>query len=608
MSFGPDPPAPVNPYATAAAQTSTNVSTALANAFLNNMNQVTPTGSLSYDVNDYYNFTDPTSGASYQIPRFTVTQNLSPQEQQILNTNEQSKLNLANLAQSQSSRLNNVLGQPFNLNGAPAAGSVNGFNNLGAPQSTIADAGPLTMNLGNYGQQQTTFANTNPLSTTFGNTAQPTQYTFGDAGNVLTGYNTGQPVQTTFGDAGNITRSYGPADDFSSDRGRVEEALYGRLNPQLDRERANLEQRLADQGIRYGSPAYQKAMDDYNRQANDARLAVTQTAGQEQQRMMDMAAQRAGFENAAQQQAYTQAQGRGMFYNAAQAQQYAQNQQLAQFTNAAQNQLFSQMRDRGLFANQAQAQEFAQALARGQYSNDALQKIFEQAQARGVFANEAQANAFQQALNAATFANTAQQTQFQENAARGSFTNAALAQQLAMEQAKFGAANTARANYLQEQYAARNQPINEVTALMSGSQVTNPNFVNTQQTQIPTTDIAGLINANFNQQMDVFKQNSANQNALLGGLLGLGGNIIKSDVREKENITRMGTVFAADDEDARRALPIYQYSYKDDPSSTTHIGPMAQDVEKIDPGAVRTIRGVKHIDRSRVMGGILRVA
>jgi hypothetical protein len=35
---------------------------------------------------------------------------------------------------------------------------------------------------------------------------------------------------------------------------------------------------------------------------------------------------------------------------------------------------------------------------------------------------------------------------------------------------------------------------------------------------------------------------------------------------------------------------------------------MAQDVEKIDRGAVKNIGGVKHIDTQRVMGGILRAA
>ena len=50
----PDPPTPPNPYQTAAAQTGTNVSTGVANAFLNNVNQVTPHGSLNYDVTGSY--------------------------------------------------------------------------------------------------------------------------------------------------------------------------------------------------------------------------------------------------------------------------------------------------------------------------------------------------------------------------------------------------------------------------------------------------------------------------------------------------------------------------------------------------------------------------
>jgi len=67
-------------------------------------------------------------------------------------------------------------------------------------------------------------------------------------------------------------------------------------------------------------------------------------------------------------------------------------------------------------------------------------------------------------------------------------------------------------------------------------------------------------------------------------------------------------VFAALPERESKKLPIYRYAYKDDPASTAHIGPMAQDVEKIDPGAVKTIRGVKHIQPERVMGNILRAA
>src|SRR5436190_8602237 len=285
---GSDPPTPPDPRLTASAQTATNVSTALANAFLNNTNQVTPTGTLSYDTTGTYNFTDPVSGANYNIPRFTQTQALSQPELAIQGQNQVARGNLAGLAATQSGQLQNLLGNPLDVSGAPTAGNpamLGGFN----PATSFADTAPQ---------------------------------------------------QTSFGSAGDLTRSYGPADNFSADRSRVEVALYGRLNPQLALERQNIEQRLADQGIRYGSPAYTNAMMDYNRQANDLRLGVTQTAGAEQQRLAQMAQAQAQFQNTAEQQAYQELLGRGTFANQAQNQAFSQAALRGQFGNAAQAQLF----------------------------------------------------------------------------------------------------------------------------------------------------------------------------------------------------------------------------------------------------------------------------
>ena len=50
MGGSSSPPAPPNPVDTARASTSTNVATSIANAFLNNTNQITPEGELRYDV------------------------------------------------------------------------------------------------------------------------------------------------------------------------------------------------------------------------------------------------------------------------------------------------------------------------------------------------------------------------------------------------------------------------------------------------------------------------------------------------------------------------------------------------------------------------------
>lgn len=496
--FKPDAPEPPNPIQTAAATTSTNVATAVANAYLNNTNQVTPNGNLDYTQSGTYSWVDPVTGQNYNIPRFTATQTLTPSQQAIQAQNEAARFNMAGMANAQSGRIAGLLSHEMDFSNAPARGDVSGITGVGAPLSSYSAGGPIQSSIGNVGGPQ-----------------------------------------STFGAAGDITRTYGPEDNFSADRARVEDSLMQRMNPQLQRERAAIEQRLADQGIRYGSQAYTSAMDDYNRMANDARFAAVGQAGAEQQRMNSMAAQLAAFQNAAQGQAYGQEQGRG------------------QFANEAQRQLYEQTLGAGSFANQAQAQQYAQ------------------------------------------------------NAGMASFYNQALAQQMSQAQAAFNASNANRNAYMNEQYAMRNQPINEITALLSGSQVQNPNFVNTPSTQIPTTDIGGLINTNFNQQQQNYTNQMNAWNSTIGGILGLGAGALRggyiSDEREKKNIDRVGTIFAANQDNEPKALPLYEYAYKRDPEGRRFTGPMAQDVEKIDRRAVFERRGIKHIDAGR-MGSILRAA
>jgi len=380
--FGsPDPPDPV---ATAGAQTGTNVSTALANNALQQVNQVTPQGNLTYNQTGNYSFVDPVTGATYNIPQTTATQTLTPAAQNALGQSQEAQNWLATLGNEQAQRLLYQFRTPTDVAGAPAFGDVS--NLTGAPQA---------------------------------------QGTFADAGQ----------IGTTFGDSGAVQRSYEHGDDFSADRQRVEAGLMERLNPSLDIERNKYEQQLADQGIRYGSPAYENAMRNYSMQANDARLGVIAQGGQEQQRLSEM------------------------------------------------------------------------ARAAGEFSNNAAQQQYEQLYGR------------------ANFANAAQQQQFAQNAQRGTFGNAALAQNFQQAGTAFNAANAARQQYLDEQFALRNQPINEISALLSGSQVSKPSFLNTGGATIPTTDVAGLINRNFDQQMAVSNQQSATANNIIGGLFGFAGGL-----------------------------------------------------------------------------------
>lgn len=75
-------------------------------------------------------------------------------------------------------------------------------------------------------------------------------------------------------------------------------------------------------------------------------------------------------------------------------------------------------------------------------------------------------------------------------------------------------------NYLRE------LPINEISALLNGGQVQQPSFTNTPQTQVQGTDVAGIINNNFGQQMDIYKQKQASNDALTGAVFSLAGSAV----------------------------------------------------------------------------------
>lgn len=160
----------------------------------------------------------------------------------------------------------------------------------------------------------------------------------------------------------------------------------------------------------------------------------------------------------------------------------------------------------------------------------------------------------------------------------------------------FDEQNAARTNALNESFAQRSQPLNELIGLISGTQVQNPQFVNPNTSPIPTTDVAGLINENYNQRVNKEMAQFNAQQGLLGGLFGLGSSFIMSDRRTKTDVKRIGET---DD-----GQPIYTYRYKHDPEKRPQIGLMAQDVEKRDPGAVVEIGGIKHVNVDRALGGL----
>lgn len=141
-----------------------------------------------------------------------------------------------------------------------------------------------------------------------------------------------------------------------------------------------------------------------------------------------------------------------------------------------------------------------------------------------------------------------------------------------------------------------NLPLNRIIALLSGAQVNPPNFVNTPQSHVANTDYAGLVNANYQQKLAAWQQQS--QNDLLGGLFGVGAALVGnpsltlSDERLKENVEKVGETIDGQN--------IYSYRYKGD--KQPQLGLMAQEVERKRPRAVVTLPcGVKAVDYRRAL-------
>lgn len=330
----PTPPKAPDPTETASAQTASNIGTAVAQTNLNNTNQITPEGTLTYNQTGTYKYTDPLSGEIHDVPQFTATTAYSPEQQALYEQQQQFDQQFNDIALQQTGKIGNLLGQPLDLSNE-------------ATESAIYDR---------HSQ---------------------------------------------------------------------------RLNDRFSDARNSLDTNLANRGIKMGSAAYSNALQDLGQQENDA------------------------------------------------------------------------------------------------YNQIAIQ---------------------------------------------------------------------ARDQALQEALTQRSAPINEITALMSGGQVSQPQFVNTQNTGVAGVDYAGLVNQKYQADMDIYNQKVASKNALLGGLFGIGSTALGafSDARVKHDVKRIGYM--------DNGLPIYAFRY--DRSISTdqrmQIGLMAQDVEQVMPEAVGETGGIKTVDYGMV--------
>lgn len=538
----PKAPAPPDPTATAAAQTGTNVGTAVANTAMGQVNQVTPDGNLTYSQTGTYAWTDPNSGKTYNLPQYTATTSLSPEAQKIRDASNSANLNLANLAASQSSRAGDLLSRPIDLSSIPEGSDRSGQTtaqygaDLSAPQySTQGTAAP------NYsvGQAAPTGSAATALPTFSQRSATPTLSDVEGSAGLKTGYQ----------------------NDFSADRKRIEDALYERMNPQMARDREDMERNLANRGIKLGSAEYDRAMGQVDKAENDARVATVLAGGQEQSRLANLARDEATFGNTALQQELLNRTGATQYGNDIRLQSYGLNEDARRYGDDRAAQTFSLAEDQRRYGDDRDLERYALNEDRARYGDTLADRKYGMAEEQRRYGDSMEGQRFidQQAIQGRADAN--QNNQFNQR------------------QALLDALDRRRSQSMQEQFAIRNQPINEITALLSGSQVGTPNFNVAQPSTMPTTDVAGVNQQGYANQMAAWQQKMQQQQALMGGLFGLGSaGILASDVRLKKDIEPVGEA---------GGHKVYAYHYKHErPDEPKRVGVMAQEVERTNPDAV----------------------
>ncbi|RWP05101.1 tail fiber domain-containing protein [Mesorhizobium sp.] len=171
----------------------------------------------------------------------------------------------------------------------------------------------------------------------------------------------------------------------------------------------------------------------------------------------------------------------------------------------------------------------------------------------------------------------------ESRAAQDAYNQAAL-QKYQMGSDYAGFQNQLRQAQLQEAMVMRNQPLNEISALMSGSQVTVPEFSPFSRQGINAAPVGQYIGQNYANAANA----AANANQ---GLFGLGSSLIggafsMSDRSLKQDIEPLGGMLAG--------VPLYRFHFKGQPEPRA--GVMADEVRPLHPDAVIEVDGFDAVD------------
>lgn len=512
---------PVDPTIAAEKTAAGNLQAAKQNQAANMVNQITPTGSVTYTPT-YYNSQgqqinagdiNPKTKKPYDVNskdvviRYNQNVGLTPEQQALFNQGQRINMGLGNLAENQGmAQITNAMNNPLKTD----IGIVSNVSNtademsrgvaLPELQNTIADAGNIQRNIADAGEIQRSFENT----------AQDIQRQSG-ANERASG--------KVYNNAGQLVRNIQDPNFLLQD---TTNALYKAntqfLDPQFQRGQADLENKLANQGITQGSEAYNRAMQDFGNQKQQAYESARNQAVaggmNAAQGMFGMNLQGGQFTNQALGQEFGQGMSAQQIANAA----AAQNNQNALANQAAYNQALGQIYGQNLgaagFANQAQAQQYGQNAQNAAFANAAQNQAFGQNSAQANFGNQAALQGFGAGMQNANLNNQVLQQLFGQQISNANLQNAASNQQLTQEQLR------------------QQAPINIINALRSGQQMQVANIpqvaVSSPGQMAVTTgaDYLGAANAANDYAANAAAANAQMSSGIMSGIGSIAGGMI----------------------------------------------------------------------------------
>ena len=283
------------------------------------------------------------------------------------------------------------------------------------------------------------------------------------------------PIQREFDRSGVTTTLPSSIDDTS--RRRVEEALMSRINPLYQADEGRLRTRLLNSGIEVGTNAYNHEMNNFSQRLNDARMQAVMQGGAEESRQVGLLQ---GINN----QQFGQALSVGKFGQDADTTIHNNTTQ----TNVANANAATQ----ASIASAANANAAAIANARNETESSMASASLAQRQRESVAHALTEAQRLQLSTNAQNFNQAGTAAAF---------------------------SNQTRDAELNELLGLRQQPLNELNALRTGSAPVMPNFGNVYTGGTATAgDQVGAARTIAQSQSDAAARSDKKDSDMLGGL------------------------------------------------------------------------------------------